>query len=278
MHYENRQPPEGINVVEHGWARDFALLVLGVFAALALACWLLLQVLSWSARWVPFSWETALTRSWQPEAESQQTQQYLQSLADSLASAGGLPSDLQVIVHYEDHDLVNAFATLGGHVVAFQGLIDAVESEQGLAFVLAHEIAHVHYRHPLQALARGVGLSAVMALVFGQSDLGQLAGFGGNFALLDYSRQQEREADAWALNALFHHYGHTAGAEELFVALKAEMSQTEVVPEWLSTHPDLAVRVERLRSLARERGYKLEGSTTPLPDHVVSPLGPRDKD
>src|SRR5690606_11823891 len=43
VRYENRQPPEGINVVEHGWVRDFVLLIVGFFAGLFLLCWLLLQ-------------------------------------------------------------------------------------------------------------------------------------------------------------------------------------------------------------------------------------------
>lgn len=263
MRYENRQPPEGINVVEHGWARDFILLVIGFFAGLALLCWLLLQLVAWTAKWTPFSWERALTNSWALEEQPGEQQGYLQQLADQLAHAGGLSPELTLQVRYSEDDTINAFATLGGNMMIFEGLVDAVDSEQGLAFVIAHEIAHIQHRHPVQAVARGLSMSLLSAMIFGQTDLAQLAGVGGNLALLNYSRQQENEADRWALQALHNHYGHVAGADELFRKLKEEHDDL-VLPEWMSTHPDLDARIANLEKIARDNGYELDGELLPV--------------
>ena len=276
MQYENRQPPEGINVVAQGWQRDFALLVMGFFAGLALLCWLLLQTVAWAAKWTPFAWERSLAGSWFTSADPEdQRAAYLQRLADTLAQAGGLAPDLAIQVHQSPHEIPNAFATLGGNIVVLDGLLNTVTSEQALAFVLAHEIAHVHHRDPARAVARGLSVSVVSGLVFGQTDLAHLAGLGGNLMLLQYSRQQEAEADAWALQAVFRHYGHVAGADELFRALLKMEEGSDEMQEWLATHPNLHKRIQMLRELALVNGYAVEGELTPLPD-FTQPQDPKE--
>lgn len=277
MQFENRQPPEGINVETHGWVGDFLLLVAGSLLGLALISWLLLQAVGWSARWVPFSWEQAITRSWSAPQPDDKTD-YLQSLARDLAEAGELDESLSLIIRHSDDPSVNAFATLGGNVVILQGLLEAVESEQGLAFVIAHELAHIQFRHPARAIARGMTLELIMAMVFGGTDLRQVAGMGGQLTLLDYSRRQEAQADAWALDAIYRHYGHVQGAEELFVHLsgKPESGARRSMPEWLDSHPVLNQRIAALANRARERGYPLEGRSQPLPvwlEKTSSPAG-----
>lgn len=263
MAYQNRQPPEGINNVESGWQKDFILLVVGFFAGLALLTWLLVWLLGWSARWVPFSWEQALSRPLLQELETNPRRDYLQTLAEDLARAGGLNDHLAITVHYSDSETVNAYATLGGHVFILEGLLDEIDSEQGLAFVLAHEIAHIHYRHPLRAASRQLGFALFMSLVLGQNDIANLAASGGQLAMLDYSRAQEREADDWALEALYRHYGHVAGADGLFRYLAKQ--EDEAPPQWLSSHPNTRARIERLQQMSRERGYPTEGEQRPLP-------------
>ena len=82
-------------------------------------------------------------------------------------------------MHYDDDADVNAFATLGGHIVVYPGLLEAVPDENALAMVLAHEIAHVRHRHPIVGLSRSA-------------------------------------ADATALETLARAYGHVGGADRFF--------------------------------------------------------------
>lgn len=51
-----------------------------------------------------------------------------------------------------DSDEVNAFASPGGHILVTRGLVSAAQSEDALAAVIAHEIAHVQLRHGLRAI------------------------------------------------------------------------------------------------------------------------------
>ena len=62
-------------------------------------------------------------------------------------------------MHYDASDTVNAFATLGGHVVIYRGLLEKLPNENVVAMVVAHEIAHIKHRDPVAALGRGVAIT-----------------------------------------------------------------------------------------------------------------------
>lgn len=263
MSYQNRLPPEGINVSRSPWGGELLLRVLLALAVIAAAGWLLLQALTYAVRWIPVSYEQRLTGQWQA-SEPDEREIYLQQLTSALAQAGGLHPDISLSVHLQPGETVNAFATLGGNIVVFEGLLEALDSEEALAFVLAHEAAHIELRHPIQGLTRQIGASIVMALVFGQSDLTSIAGAGGNLALLSYTRDYERAADAWAYRALANHYGHINGSDALFHTL-ANIHNTRV-PAWLGTHPDVEERLALRKSWAATEGWPLTGTLSPLPE------------
>ncbi len=262
MSYQNRLPPEGINVSRKPWGGELMLRLLVALIVIGILGWLLLQSLTYAARWVPVSYEQRLMGDWLTASGEDPRQTYLQNLANSLARAGGLDEDIPLTVHLHEGEIINAFATLGGHVVVYEGLLEALETEEALAFVLAHEVAHIQLRHPIQGLSRQVGSSIVLALVFGHSDLGGIAGAGGNLALLSYSRAFERAADDWAYAALAEHYGHLHGSEALFEAL--DEAHPHSLPAWLGTHPDIEERLQRRKSWAKENKVPLRGELTAL--------------
>ena len=72
---------------------------------------------------------------------------------------------MAVTVHFADEKTVNAMATLGGNVVFYRGLLERLDSEDAVATVLAHEIAHAKLRHPASGLGRGVAVGVVLSVV-----------------------------------------------------------------------------------------------------------------
>lgn len=224
---------------------------------------------------IPFSAEQKIADTFVGDMKDEQVQpedvplvQYLQTLADHLAKAEGLPDDMHITVHYIDSDTVNAFATLGGHVFMFRGLLKSVPNENALAMVMAHEIAHVKYRHPIKSLGRGVVTGTAIAMVSsaaGGDVVGNVLGETGLLTVLKFSRDQEQQADEEALAALFKLYGHVEGANTVFDILKEAHKNDPNPPEFFSSHPHTDNRIENLKAVAAQYDWPTEGAITPLP-------------
>ena len=174
-------------------------------------------------------------------------------------------------VYVIESELINAFATLGGYVFIFDGLIDAVEDENSLAMVVGHEIAHVHYRDPLLGTGRGMLIQLALAALSGSSMDPSSVHVGSEVILNSYSREQELAADKLALKLVHERYGHVGGAKKLFDLIDFESEDFEFA-EFLSTHPDPGARIEQIDVLSAENGWPVQ-NTLPYPDTVQSILG-----
>lgn len=310
MVFQNPKIPEGINVSSEHPLKNFIYLLLGVSAALIAALLVLFYAIGFIAKWVPFEeevrWAESIGESLnkssgkngrdaqngllealglptsdksedgfdeQYAVRAEKVGSYLQDLANKLAVAQELPDPIKITVHYIDQPVVNAFATIGGHVFIYQGLIDAVESENGLAMVVAHEIAHIKNRHPIVALSRGLGLGVILSLITGVGGDGLSTNLAGQVNLLTslaFSRGQETESDIEAYNTLLKYYGHGLGATELFAEL-VNSGQETVLPEMLNSHPLSQKRIERLEKMGESSSagcsYAAFNCTlTPLPE------------
>lgn len=271
MQYENPPLPEGINVTDEHPLREFSLLLVGVSAAVLVG----VVVLAWLAgalvRFIPASVEQRLASAQLADVLSKpaclapghaEVQRYLERLSMPLAARAGLPPDMPLQVHFVHGDEVNALALPGGHILVYEGLYRAMPSENALALVIGHEIAHIKHRDPLVAAGRGV----VIALA-----LGSLAGFGdgaadsmvsvvGSLTALSFSRDQERAADALALQMLAGQYGHIADADKVFEVLRSTHGVEP--PALFSTHPVSEDRIAATRVAARH--YAADGPVTAL--------------
>lgn len=108
-------------------------------------------------------------------------------------------SDIQWEVRLIDSPIANAFAIPGGKIFVFSGLLDVTKNDDGLAFILGHEVAHVVARHGAEQMAVGsvmLGVSVLLSALFGDN-IGSflLARVLGLLTELQYSRNMESEAD-----------------------------------------------------------------------------------
>lgn len=221
---------------------------------------------------IPFSYEQEIAGEFAADAPEDPleaaAEQRLQEIADDLARNMDLPPDMSIRVHYSDADTVNAFATLGGHIVIFRGLIEQMPNENTLAMVLAHEIAHIKHRHPIVGLGRGVVVGLALAVIAGVSgsDLtDRVLGSAGMLTAMSFSRAQEREADRSGLAAVAARYGHVNGSQDLFeIFHELEREQPLRPPEFMNSHPDSGHRKQNIADLAADYGWSLQGDVTPL--------------
>lgn len=150
-----------------------------------------------------------------------------------------------------NHPSVNALAAPGGYVVVFRGLLEATESPEELAGVLAHEFQHILLRHSTRALLRHASTSLLVAAVTGDISGAMAFGVEGARLLgeLRYSRQDEEEADREGLRLLVAAAIDPAGMIAFFETLERKHGSASVLPPYLSTHPTPEKRIEKLRSL-----------------------------
>ena len=189
---------------------------------------------------------------------------FLQGLADELRLCMEMPYPITLAVVTSSQ--VNALALPGGHVVVFSGLIDGMSSENGLAFVLAHELAHFKHRDHLRGMGRGLVLVAASAAVSGSSSaLTSMLTPAISRGAASYSQSRETAADAAALEALHCKYGDVAGAEELFRTLEqANNDDIWSDAHYFSSHPELGERILAIQQLAEERQFA-SGTIDPMP-------------
>jgi predicted Zn-dependent protease len=198
------------------------------------------------------------------------------ALAEYVAALGArlaARSPRQDVAHHfaiVDMQEPNAFALPGGWVYVSRGLLAIANSEDELAAVLGHEIAHVAARHAVQRETRALPIGILSALgalaggIVGGEQLaraiGALPQVAGGLLLARYSRDQEREADRVGQSLAAQAGFDPAQMATFFDTLEAEsaLSARESGrrprgPGFFDTHPGAP---ERSRD-ARERALKL---------------------
>jgi len=161
---------------------------------------------------------------------------------------------------------VNAFATPGGYIFVYTGLILAMNNEAELAGVVTHELAHVTQRHIARRIETAqtvslLSLIGVLAGAFLGGDAGMAAATGSlaasQAAMLNYSRADEAEADQVGMNYLINAKYDPRGMPGAFRVLNQRQWQLgSAIPPYLSSHPALTERIAQTEG----RAMQLAGS------------------
>lgn len=152
-----------------------------------------------------------------------------------------------------DDPAINAFAVPGGYVVVNTGLIQAADSAEEVAGVLAHEVQHVESRHTLKNMVHSLGLRAALALALGDVSGSALGDAAATLGELKFSRELESEADQKGLAAL-RQAGISPQGMVSFFAKLAKHEQGATPPALLSTHPASEDRMQKLRAMVEQQG------------------------
>jgi Zn-dependent protease with chaperone function len=155
-----------------------------------------------------------------------------------------------------DQKTINAGALPGGVILVFSGLLDEMQSENELAFVLGHELGHFKNKDHLKGLGRGVTLLVLSNLILGPNNaVNDL--IMGSLGIMEssFSREQESEADEFALNVLNCHYGHVGGATDFFSMMSKQQGDPKLWGDFLASHPSGSTRIQDIQSLADKKGY-----------------------
>jgi len=271
-----RQPGINVNVSPTHPLKEFAILaggllaiVVGVYLALGLAVDLIVPRLSMD---LEKKLAGAFVGRLVENEDVADTTQSLQSLVDRLQDRCA-PLPYSITVHVTEADAVNAAALPGGHMVVFTGLLAEMTSENELAFVLAHELGHFANRDHLRGLGRALVLMTASTVLLGaDNSVNSMIGQGMVLTELSFSRKQESQADEFALETLFCHYGHVADATSFFNKIP-EDGDPGRFGHYFASHPENRRRIDHLVDLAQERGYPT-GDPLPLPADLTVKIIP----
>lgn len=157
------------------------------------------------------------------------------------------PTVHAVVVNFR---MVNAFALPGSIMVFTRGLLDQAGSPEEIAGIAAHELGHLAHDHSTRALYRSFAVALLIGVLFGDLTGGTLAGGLAEWLVnTGYSREAERDADAFALERLKAAGIGTQGLADFFVRLeKKHGNDSGPLFGLLSTHPATAERLAHIRA------------------------------
>jgi predicted Zn-dependent protease len=224
---------------------------------------------------------------------------WLQSVGHRLAAASDKPQHPFTFFMLKDRAF-NAFATLGGYIGTNAGLVLAAESEDEVAGVLSHEVAHVTQTHVLRSVERAqkdsvpILLAMLGAIALAQSSGGSSSDDASMAALasaqalmqqrqIDYTRSNESEADRLGIQTLVRAGYDPHAMVSMFARMQTisrvnQGGERERAPDYLRTHPVTTIRVSEARARADELANKPRGFDTgagPAGDNPLLPAGLR---
>lgn len=206
-----------------------------------------------------------------PEQGNEEVYTYVRAIAERILNTGLVAHSDQFaweIRIIDDDETLNAFCAPGGYIYVYTGIIKYLDSEDQLAGVMAHEIAHAALRHSTRQMTRAFGISALYSIISGKPEPGQLEQIAIGLLSLKFSREHETEADLWSVKYLCPTDYNAAGAAGFF----EKMEGRPTFSEFLSTHPNPGNRVEHINAQRLSFGCRGEARNIPAYNKIKSGL------
>jgi predicted Zn-dependent protease len=189
--------------------------------------------------------------------EDPQLQSYVEALGKDMASKSerpNLPWTFRVI----DDPVVNAFALPGGFIYVTRGILSHLNSEAELAGVLGHEIGHVTAKHSVSQISKQqlaqIGFGVAMVVKPELQQYSQFAQLGMGLLFLKFGRDDEREADELGIRYMLKTNDDPREMANVMRTLQKVSQEAGGggIPQWLSTHPDPANRIDLINKNIQE--------------------------
>jgi beta-barrel assembly-enhancing protease len=178
----------------------------------------------------------------------------LSAMINNLAQ--GAPDLPPIGVHIYDVPILNAFAVPGGNIIMTRELIEKADAPEEVAGVLAHEIGHVYYRHPEAQLVRLTGMQVLSSVFTGSKGGNMSTNLAFLATLLQYSRNAEAEADAYARETMVKASIDPMGLKTFFEKIQKLEGDAKIskgaftaLGNLFSTHPGTEDRIKLITPL-----------------------------
>lgn len=215
-------------------------------------------------------------------SDNTEINELVQRVGQRIAKAANKPEYQWEFAVIDDDKMVNAFALPGGKVAVFTGILKHTKNEAGLATVMGHEVAHALQRHGVERMSRSIidqiaQLGAIGAAVGAHGGGGAIAGALGAYGVnvsLPFNRKQESEADYIGLRLMAEagydpreavpFWERMSGCPRQMIGKLCFRAQ-QAIPEFLSTHPSDATRINQIEAWLPEALQHYRGGPAPTP-------------
>ena len=215
-------------------------------------------------------------------SDNTEINELVQRVGQRIAKAANKPEYQWEFAVIDDDKMVNAFALPGGKVAVFTGILKHTKGEAGLATVMGHEVAHALQRHGVERMSRSIidqiaQLGAIGAAVGAHGGGGAIAGALGAYGVnvsLPFNRKQESEADYIGLRLMAEagydpreavpFWERMSGCPRQMIGKLCFRAQ-QAIPEFLSTHPSDATRINQIEAWLPEALQHYRGGPAPTP-------------
>ena len=203
--------------------------------------------------------------------KNEELTRYYKELGEKIAKSSHRPN-LDWKFTIIDDPTFNAFATPGGYVYFYRGLLAHFNSEAELAGVLSHEIAHITARHAVRGMSTAQVTNLIIGIAASNVPGGSLSNSGFNLLNVivnkGYSRKYESEADDIAKEYLGRNgYNQNAMANFLETMKSADDLENDIAEKEgrpvsdgyhgiFSTHPSTENRIDAMNKTESSAGIK----------------------
>lgn len=186
-------------------------------------------------------------------AQYKDVYQYIYKIRNKILNSGNVTHKddfawrIQVI---KDDNTINAFCTPGGYIYVYTGILRYLDSEDQLAGVLGHEIAHADMRHSTRQMTTMYGIQTLLDVLAGNRE--SIKTITAGLIGLKFSRNHETEADERSVHYLCNTDYNAAGGAGFFEKIQAAGGSS--TPQFLSTHPNPDNRIENYHNQKTAKG------------------------
>ncbi|KJU86816.1 peptidase M48, Ste24p [Candidatus Magnetobacterium bavaricum] len=283
MKYERTKTQDNVNVSNPTLTRELFVL-LGITVAIIVVIYFALGLtVDLLVSWLPEGVEDRIAvlypAVFEDKKEYEHARGYLQQHVEELAKEAFPDKQTAYKVHIIEDAKPNAMALNGRNILVSTTLLTELKSRNELTFVLAHELGHYANRDHLRAMGRTLAIMVLTTTVLGDnSNISRFIVNSLSAIETRYSQGQEIQADLFALELLFKHYGHVAGASAFFERL-SQKDSTGAYAYLLASHPYPLHRVKMLNDRIKQKNYPAK-TLTPTPNELkiktrVVPYRPR---
>ena len=167
----------------------------------------------------------------------------IDSLVSEMCKANGISTaDIHVVITRDDE--VNAYATVGNHLIINTALIEKMKNESQLCAVIAHEMAHFRLGHIQSAVRQQTIITVFLALITGNGNSNMLANLTTKIISNSITRAKEDEADEQGAR-----YLHAMHLDPMEMANTLETFESYGVLSYFMDHSDSKKRAEHIRKM-----------------------------